>query len=253
MRSLRLLGAALGLAVAATLTVAPAQAVNTGYYSVPYDSTLYFHHHGSASTDPASFQEWSADGFPTPTPVATDFVKYSWHPMVYAVSYFGPNREDWVWQNLTFEQWTRAGRPAPRNAGWIPDTTFVQWASSPEIFAGLSNDVDPWHKLTYAEWAAAGHPSPDQYPAAGFYKYPWSSSIGFLWDTTIGDGQTLTYQEYVDLGRPTPQTVTHVNYEHVWRFAGSSQLYLDSPITGWDTPITYSQWSALGRPAPTVY
>lgn len=250
-RSLRLLGAALGLTIAATLTVTPAQAVDTGYYSVPYDSTLYRLDTTTEEPYPASYEEWSSDGSPTPIPASTEFYKVSWSRSVYAVSFLGRTPWQWVWRPLSFEQWTRVGQPVPRVTGAIPGTRYFQWASSPEIAASLPGAE--WHTLTYAEWTAIGRPAPVQEPTAGFYKYPWSTGVGYLWDTTLGVGDTLSYNDYLWWGSPTPQTVTHVIGEVVWKKRGSSTLYLDSPITGGGFALTYDQWSALGRPAPTVY
>lgn len=255
-RTLRALGATLGLAVAATLVVAPANAITPGYYSAAYDDTILLHQHladGAQTTGPILFQEWAAAGFPTPTPAPVEYVKYPWWPDTWAVHYFGADRWNWEWAYLTPERWSRAGQPDVRNANWIAETYFFSWASSPEVFAGLPVDGGPgYHKMTFAQWLAAGSPSPEVLTTAGFYRYPWSPSIGSLFDTRTGEGTSLTYAEWSDLGFPTPQTVTHVAGEVVWKKPGSSTLYLDSAITGNGFPLTYAQWTALGRPAPVV-
>ncbi|PWD52120.1 hypothetical protein C8046_17205 [Serinibacter arcticus] len=241
--------------MASTFLAAPSSAVDTGFYSVPYADTLYYHEHYSGSdevTFPAQYEMWQSSGFPTPRPAPVRYVKYPWSSDIWAVHFFGPDREDWVWSVLDYGQWSRAGRPAPSDAGWIEGSTYWQYASSPEIFVAIWED-EPAHKLTPAEWRAAGSPAPERLWNQGIYTYPWSSSIGYVWDTPTGDGDTLTFEDWAFLGFPTPQTVNHLSYEHVWRFRGSSQLYLDSAITGIDFPLTFGQWSALGRPAPVIY
>lgn len=255
MRPRRLLGSILGLALAGTLVAAPVSAVENGFYSVPYDDTLYHHEHytsGGEITIPAGYGQWQDAGFPTPRRAPADYVRYPWSTEIWAVHFFGPSRQDWVWVPLDFDQWTRAGRPPAREAGWIEGSTYWQYASSPEIFVAIWDD-EPAHKLTPAQWRAAGSPAPDRFGTEGIYKYPWSSSIGYVWDTPSGSGDKLTYEDWAFLGFPTPQTVNHLNDEFVWQFRGSGQLYLDSAITGVDHPLTYAQWSALGRPEPYVY
>lgn len=252
MRLFRQIGAVVGLAVAATLVAAPSQAAETAFYSVAYDSTLYLHEHDGDYTYAASYEEWQQAGFPAPTPAPVSYVKYAWSNDIWAVHFFGPDREDWIWAPLDFQQWTRAGRPAAREAGWIEGSTYWKYGSSPEIFVAIWED-EPAHKLTAREWQAAGSPAPENLWNEGVYKYPWSTSIGYLWDTPTGSGQPLTYDDWAFLGFPTPQAVTHVSNEFVWRYRGSSQIYLDSAITGHDFPLSYAQWSALGRPTPVVF
>lgn len=248
----RLLAPAAALALVATFVAAPSHARESGYYSVPYDSTLLFHDHGYGTYE-AEFSWWAEDGFPAPVPAPVDYVKYPWSSTIYAVHFFESDRGSWVWEQLTFEQWSRAGRPAARDAGWIEGSAYYRFDSSAELFVESPNVDEPLHKMTPGQWAAAGSPAPTQLSGQGFYRYPWSSSIGYLSHTPTGDGTPLSYEQWMGFGMPTPQTVTNVANEHVWRFAGYSQLYLDSPITGWDTPINYAQWTSLGRPAPATY
>ncbi|PWD51043.1 hypothetical protein C8046_10680 [Serinibacter arcticus] len=252
-RTSRLLGATLGLALAGTLVVAPSQALESGYYSTTYDDVLYRHDHAAEAPNTlvASFEEWAAAGFPAPLPAPVEYVKYPWDSDVYAVHYYGPEREDWVWVYLDGQRWAKAGYPTPRAAGWRAYSTFVKVASSDEIFVGDLYST-PWHKLTPGEWRDAGSPAPEVWATTGFYRYPWSSAIGHLTDTTTGEGYRLLYPEWLGYGSPTPKTVTHVIGEVVWKKPGSATLYLDSPITGDGFRLTYEQWTALGRPAPVT-
>lgn len=240
------------------MVIAPAHALETGFYSAPYTDTLVHHVHqpdGSATTTVATFDEWASAGFPSPMTSFIDYVKYDWAPDVYAVRYFEyASSDDWYWDSVNFASWTRAGQPTVRNAGWIDGTYVFQYASSSEIFFGFPVDenlADP-HKATFSEWLRAGLPSPKQLPTQGFYSYPWAPHIGYLWDTTTGEGEHLNLASWANAGYPTPQTVTHVAGEVVWKRPGSPTLYLDSAITGNGFPLSFAQWTALGRPVPVV-
>lgn len=98
---------------------------------------------------------------------------------------------------------------------------------------------------------AAGSPAPNTW-LAGLYTYPWSPGIGLVEDASTGYGYPITYEYWIDEGSPTPQTVSHVNGEVVWKKRDSSTLYLDSAITGDGFALTHDQWTALGRPAPVT-
>ncbi|PWD52122.1 hypothetical protein C8046_17215 [Serinibacter arcticus] len=252
----RVLGAVLALAVAGTLAAAPAQALEPGFCSAPYTDTLLRHvHHvdGTTSVRPVLYPEWASAGLPTPLQAPTDYVRYPWWPDVHAVQYFGPDASEWYWDHLDHESWSRAGQPTVRLAHWIDGTNVVQYASSPEVFFGMPTDAGPgYHRATFAEWVLAGLPAPERFPTTGFYRYPWSAHIGYLDETTTGSGDNLDLETWEWVGRPTPQTVTHVIGEVVWKKPGSSVLYLDSPITGDGFRLTYDQWTALGRPAPAT-
>lgn len=229
-----------------------AQASPTGYYSLAYTDELIYHYDrgGVRFTYGATYDQWRGDGFPTPTRATSDYVKYPWSPTIYAVTFFGADRDDWVWDTLSYDQWQRAGSPTARDAGWIDGSRYYRWGSNAsEIFVeGPDGTV---HRLTLTQWQAAGSPGPETRWLQGYFRYPWSSSIGYLYDTPTGSGYPVSYSEWISNGAPTPQTVTHVNGEDVWKSAWSSQLYLDSPITGLHQ-LSYSEWAALGFPAPTA-
>lgn len=254
MRTLRAIGTALGLAVAATLVTVPAQALEPGVYFTNYDEALLLHQHGNDGqevTSHLSYQEWARLGFPAQQVAPVEYVKYPWSSRVFAVHFFGPDREDWHWGFLGWGNWAQAHFPAVKDAGWIVDSYYTQWDSSPEIFVTQIGD-SPIHKLSPAEWAAAGSPVPQRYRNAGFYRYPWSTSIGFVDHTPSGSGVPVAFSEWLEQGSPTPQTVSHVNGEVVWKKRDSSTLYLDSAITGDGFALTHDQWTALGRPAPVT-
>lgn len=259
MRLLRVTATSLGLALIAALFAAPAQAHddgrNFGYYSVPYADTLYRHNHGSAGAVfnvAVSYQQWLDAGSPAPVPAPVSYVKYPWSPAVHAVHFFASYRQGWVWAPLTYADWTRAGRPPVSNAGWIAGTTYVAYASAPEIFALAPGQGERPHRLTFQEWQEAGRPDPVTQANQGFYSYPWSPHVGFLSDVASGVGEHLTYQDWLDRGSPTPQPLDHVAGEVVWKYSDSPQLYLDSPLTGLGFALDAEAWTALGRPSPVI-
>lgn len=106
---------------------------------------------------PLTYAEYAAAGFPALTTVPTEYVRYTWSPAIYAVS-FWPGEPSWQWHQLTFAEWSRVGYPAARTAGFIYGTMFYTVGASPVIYANSPDGV--LHPLTYAEWSAAGFPPP---------------------------------------------------------------------------------------------
>lgn len=256
-RTSRLLSTAAVLAVAGTLVAAPSQAAPDGYYSVPFSDDLYYHEHhadGTSTTGKALFQEWAADGFPISAPAPVSYEKVAWWADVFARLPLDPGDQQVV--ALDYEEWSRAGRPNVSTVPWVDfSLVVVRYASSDEVFVSqIADDYfgPGYHRLTFAEWRDAGFPAVERSETSGFYSYPWSNHVGGLWDTTTGSGDRLEQWQWAYYGHPTPQIVTHVIGEVVWKRSGSPTLYLDSPITGDGFQLTYDQWTALGRPAPVV-
>lgn len=219
-----------------------------GYYSVPYSSTLYYHYEyaGTAITYAASNSQWVSDGSPRPTPVATDFVKYSWSPTIYAVSYFDGG---WVWSGpLAFQQWQMAGFPSPRNAGFIAGTTYLKWATSGEIFAKAPDNTT--HKLTYSEWAASNFQEPMFKTNEGYQKLSWDNHIGYIFQINTGTGYPINYSEWATADYPTPQSVMRFPGDEFCQNPWSPNIYYYGPT--WYGQVTYGQWSAAGYPRPTA-
>lgn len=231
------------IALSSPANAAPA----TGYYSVPYSNTLYYHYEygGSAGTYEASYNKWVGDGSPRPTPATTDFVKYPWSPTIYAVSYFDGG---WVWSGpLAFEQWQKAGFPSPRNAGFIAGTEYHKWATSGEIFAKAPDNTT--HRLSYSEWAASGFREPAFKTNAGYQKLSWDNRVGYMYQINTGDGYPVTYAEWAAAGFPTPQTVGRFPGDQFCQYPWTSSIYYYGPT--WNGQITYGQWGAAGYPRPT--
>jgi zinc D-Ala-D-Ala carboxypeptidase len=98
-----------------------------------------------------TFAEWAAMRYRQPTDIINDYVKYAWAPGIYAVGY-AP--DGIVWRSLSYEDWSAAGFPAPRNAGWIEGTSLVQYGGAAAILARSPDNL--LHLLSYGEWAATG-------------------------------------------------------------------------------------------------
>lgn len=225
----------------------PAHAAPTsGFYSVPYSNTLYYHNDSASPyTFEASYKYWVSNGSPTPTPASTDFVKYPWSPTIYAVSYFDGG---WVWSGpLAFEQWQKAGFPTPRNAGFIAGTIYNKWATSGEIFAKAPDNTI--HKLSYSEWAGSGFQEPIFETNKGYQKLSWDNHIGYMYQLNTGGGYPISYTDWATAGFPTPQTVSRFPGDEFCQYPWSSAIYYYGPT--WYGQVTYSQWGAAGYPRPT--
>lgn len=219
----------------------------TGYYSVPYSNTLYYHSDGFGSpfTFPASYTQYVQDGSPMPTPATTDFVKYPWSPTIYAVSYFDGG---WVWSGpLAFQQWQKAGFPSPRIAGFIDGTSYFKWDTSGEIFAKAADNTT--HKLSYGEWAASGFQEPTFNTNQGYQKLSWDGHIGYIFQINTGAGYPINYSDWATAGFPTPQTVTRFPGDQFCQYPWSSSIYYYGPT--WNGQVTFGQWGAAGYPPPT--
>jgi hypothetical protein len=92
-------------------------------YKIVYDSTVYELRQDSGGNQlpvELTYERWRDEyNFATPAPANTDFVKYSWSPTVYAVTFWPGGEAFWQWTRLSLQQWQTAGYPTPRNAGWI--------------------------------------------------------------------------------------------------------------------------------------
>lgn len=247
-RALTSMTAAAVLLLGSVAATAPANAeiYSTGVFSVPYNGDLY-----NVGADGAimklTYPEWQALGSPEARPAPTNFVRYRWSPSVYAVTFFGTERDEWVWSSVSYEQWDRAGRPEPREAGWIAGTYFYGWATSSEIFSIAPDGA--YRKLAYGEWLAAGSPAPDDRSNEGFYKYSWDSTITRITNITAGQGRGISYSEWKSEAFPTPQVVARVPGDSVYQYYGQSDIWYAGPA--FNRVITGNEWAAMGYPAPS--
>ncbi|MBN0039399.1 excalibur calcium-binding domain-containing protein [Cellulosimicrobium cellulans] len=243
--------AALGLTVAVGAAApASAQWIPDGNYLTKYSGEIWKVDSTVGGIYPMTYDEWAAEGFPTPKAAPTDFVKYSWAPTIHAVTFFDPADPNlWLWDELGYADWQRAGKPAPRNAGWIEGSYVYKWGTSAEILIEEPNGGVN-HKLTYNEWQNTGFkPYVDRWNE-GFIKYSWDSTIVRMTNLSAGQGYRLGYNEWQAEGFPTPKVVNRVTGDQVYRNYGSSTIYYAGP--GLNRAINYAEWSAMGRPNPTV-
>lgn len=194
-----------GSLAVATATPAAADWYEDGVFSLRYTDSIWQVDSASDSAGPLTYEQWQALGFPAPKPAQTDYVKYPWSPTVYAVTFFGNERDEWFWEPITFSQWSRAGYPSPRNAGWIEGSYYYQWATSNEIFVASPDPEQTVHKLTYSEWQASGFMPPERLSDYGYLKL--SSDQATIYFVTMANkiGYAVTYDEWRREDFPTPQ------------------------------------------------
>lgn len=253
-------------AILLTLTLAvPAQSVEPGYYAVPYDSTVYrvklVGSSLASSGEPITYDDWARAGFPQPRMSDVTYSRYEWSSSIVATLPFtigarldgfrpesnvaGPN------QHLTYDQWVRASRPQAQAVGWMTGSNVARFASSSEL---MIYGVEPGHshRLTPQEWASTGFQPFFDDRRRGFYRYPWSTDIGYVQDTVTGEGLKMTYEQWVKAGAPTPQTVSRISGERVWKRANSPVIYLNSTIVG-HHELSADQWRQMGSPTPEIW
>ncbi|MCF4120384.1 hypothetical protein L1785_05275 [Antribacter sp. KLBMP9083] len=196
-----------GSMAVATATPAAADWYEDGVFSLRYTDSIWRVDSASDSAWPLTYEEWQALGFPTPKPAQTDYVKYPWSPTVYAVTFFGNERDEWHWEAITFEQWSRAGYPSPRNAGWIEGSEYFQWGTSSELFVWTPAD-DVVHKLTYSQWQASGFMPAERIANEGFVKVSGNANIYYSDDLGARSAYgPLTYEDWRYWDFPTPLVV----------------------------------------------
>lgn len=218
----------------------------TKYYVTKYDGTVWAV--TATSIVALSYAEWQAVGFPTPKPAPTDYVKYPWSSTISAVTIFGKDQSRWVWRHVSLPEWNRAGRPAPRTAGWIKDSTYYQWAGSNQIFVQDIGGVK--HALSYAEWQASGFQPYDKRSNQGFVKLSWDGSIAFLTDFANGKGGPINYQQWQAEGLPQPTIAARFPGDQLYKFNGESAIWYAGPTV--NRTISYAEWGATGYATPSI-
>jgi hypothetical protein len=221
-------------------------------YKIAYDSTIYefiLGANGRREAVPLSYEKWrDVYKFQTPAVAATDFVKYPWSPTVYAVTFWPGGESYWMWTPLSFQQWLTAGKPSPRNAGWIEGSYYYQWGTSPELFVEGADGVN--HKLSYQEWAASGFRAHAKRSNEGYLKLSWAPEFARMLDLSTGAGRPMGYAEWEAEAFPTPRTVQRVPGDTFYSFRGSPTIWYAGP--GMNRPVTLQEWQAAGSPSPRV-
>lgn len=224
-------------------SAAPAAALPEGVYSVPYASMLFGHRHHETLgpfTYVMTYEQWSAAGFPTPVPAPTEYARHPWSSRVHAWHSFDGQV---LGQALTFEDWQRAGSPAPQVRVNIPGTVYVTVrGGGPEIIASLRSEGAV---LTPDQWASAGYPAP----------IPVSSlPLRLTWEPTIVElvGRTarvVDHEEWVERGEFTVYALPMLPGDSVCRVGDTTTLRHQGISHEGD--LTYEQWVAAGFPQPT--
>lgn len=237
-------GAAVG-----TASVASADLIDDGVYSVSYTGDLFLVDNADDQVVQLSYDQWRDMGFPAPQRVSTDWVKYPWSPTIYAVTFFGTDRSEWLWDQVSYAEWRTAGFPSARTAGWIEGSEYYRWGTSDELF--VSAPDDSIHKLTGRQWADAGYPSPEMVENQGFIKYSWNPTIVFMNDLAGGHGDAISYSDWKAEDFPTPRVVSRVVGDQVYQNYGSADIWYAGP--GLNKRLTAAEWRAMGSPAPEVH
>lgn len=215
---------------------------NAEYFVTSYDGTVWAV--TTSSIVALTYADWERVGFPAPNPAPTDYVKYPWSPTVSAVTFFGQSADRWIWRHVSLQEWTRAGKPQPRAAGWIKDSVYYQWAESPQIFVQDVGGVK--HALSYPEWLDSGLQPFDVRATQGFVKLSWDSNIAFLKNYHAGQGFPIGYAHWAAEGFPSPVVKSRLPGDQVYRNYGSPTIWYAGPTV--NRPISYSEWSAMGQP-----
>jgi hypothetical protein len=216
------------------------------YFVTAYDGTVW--RVTDSEIHALTYDEWRSAGFPVPAAAPTDYVKYAWSSTISAVTFFGQARDRWVWKHVSFDEWTHAGQPYPRNAGWIQGSTYYQWATSSQIFVQDVGGVQ--HALTYDEWRDSGFAAFERRANQGFVKLSWDDSIAFLTDVSRGQGGPIGFDRWSGEGYPQPTVAPRFTGDQLWRNYGSSDIWYAGPTTF--KRINGVEWAAMGRPSPEV-
>lgn len=233
---------------AAGTTSASARVQYNGVYSLSYTDTLIYSSTRCDCFYPIDYDGWVSLGRPEPTRIGTDFVKYPWSATIYAVTFFGPDQADWLWSDVTYSEWRKAGFPQARNAGWIEGSTFYKYELNADILVTAPDGST--HALTGREWRDAGYPAPEVIYNQGYIRPSWTSDILFQYDAQRGSGYPISYGEWRDDGFPTPKVVNRIPNDRVYKYSWSGTIYYEGG--GLHRQLTLQEWQRMGSPRPQV-
>ncbi|OUE08915.1 hypothetical protein CMsap09_08220 [Clavibacter michiganensis] len=256
-RSLPALVTAAALLLGDTIVALPsasATAATTGtvvYYSNPFDDRLMAVRPGDTSLDSygATFDEWRADGFPTPVPAKVAYIGYTWEPTIWADETFGPFTST---RMLDFDRWTHAGQPAPRSDQLAYQHEVIRYDGSDELFVieGASFTDEPgFHKLTYREYASIGSPPVDRVLETEFRKLAWYPAIVGPKDFT-GEVGVMDFAVWDYYARPTPQVVASFPGDRFCQAPGSADIHYFGDAAPRGAQLSFGQWRDAGFPPP---
>ncbi|MCI9887739.1 hypothetical protein JT358_04565 [Micrococcales bacterium 31B] len=129
---------------------------------------------GNTSTE-LTFAAWRGAGYPTPSVVAAEYVKYTGWNSIYAVSFVTTDKNEWVWVQLTFDEWVRAGQPAPKPCDWIIGSRYLHNINpvSAEQYPMVLLFEGKYMPLARWAWEAAGSPVPEATYGGNTTVAPW--------------------------------------------------------------------------------
>ncbi|MFE6236712.1 hypothetical protein [Cellulosimicrobium sp. NPDC057862] len=86
----------------------------------------------------------------------------------------------------------------------------------------------------------------------GFYSVPYSGTVyRHYHDDAWGFHYPVTFQEWVDAGRPTPRAVPTSFVKYPWSSTIYAVSFFDNASDQWEwRKVTFSEWSRAGKPAP---
>lgn len=220
-------------------------------YKIIYSATVFeliTNADGSTTPVPLTYARWrDVYHFAAFKAAPTGFVKYSWSPTVYAVTFWPGGESKWQWERLTYPIWAASGFPTPRNnAGWTIGSTYYRWQTGPELFVLGEDGVK--HKLTAAEWSNAGNRA-FAVKQGGFWKLTWAADIARVATTTGSPtGTAVSGAEWAAEGYPTPSSAGRYAGDRFYMNSGDSRIWYAGPVM--NRPISYAEWSRAGFPTP---
>jgi len=86
----------------------------------------------------------------------------------------------------------------------------------------------------------------------GFYSVPYSGTIyRHYHDDAYGFHYAITYQEWLDAGRPSPRRVPTEFVKYPWSADIYAVSFFDTPSDQWEwKKLTFAEWSRAGKPVP---
>jgi hypothetical protein len=252
-RSIPALAIAGALVLGSALAATPAQATpgDGTYYSVPFSGELYTTatYEDERFPVPAGFDEWAADGFPTPVPASVAYRTLTWASTIYADVQTEPGAESTV--GLSYSEWRTAGMPTA-TSNVLPSTSSVyKHAYSDELFVAVlsyGDDIPVNHKLTFSEFAHLGYPRAELRDQS-FQKLSWLPSIVGP-DALTGEVGLIDFWTWDYWSRPTPQIVTAFDGDRFCQAAGSPEIRYVGVAAPEGARLSYGQWREAGFPAP---
>lgn len=192
-----------------------------------------------------SYSDWEAAGFPKPRVAGwipgTRVFSFAPAPEIYATS------ADGVTHLLTYREWQdMAFRQPERSTG-----SFVRYPWSSSLYS--VEFVSPawrWKRLSYADWLQLGQP---QARIAGFiqgtnyFQHQQSNEVFARGED--GVLHKLSFQEWVDAGRPAVTRLVSGYYKTSWMntIYYTANLYVEG-----SRPINFTEWSAAQFPTPVI-